>query len=633
MNEIYDEYKIDSKDRIYNLKPIMFILPSNDNELLEEYLELLEIDNLEKTYTYPKMDNPTELMRKEIEEVKPNIIIQIKEKFFDEHMFIRDKEEVTDELKDKIVDSLNEVFVNLHHHDEYSIRDGLNNVESLSELLKSRRQSFCCVSNHGSIGGWLKQYHTCKKNNIKPIFAAELYFNDFRGNEELDDSLNKISEEIDELKNEIKEMTYEGVKVASLKKGELEAQGIDKEEIKIMLLKNKEEKEKEKQRKEEFKKEKEEKKKSLETKKQEFDELKKKIGEQNKENRKNNHLLLIAKNMEGFYNLIRIHNDAQINGFYYYPRVNREAIMKWGKGIIGSSACLAGEISQLLLQDKWEEAKETYNFYKTYLDDFYLELVMIEMEEQVEVNKKIIKLAKEVNGKLICSLDSHYLKREDSETHDIIMLIKTGKTIHDKERNAEEVWQFQVKNLFYRNEESLRTYFEDGFVSKTFDENGKLIVKEIVPKDDIFTEEVFKEALRNTRKIALSVQEITLDASWKLPKIGENSNKELRENAYKGLTNRKLNDKIEYEERLKEELEVICSMGFADYFLVMEKIIKETKAKWGDCSVGIGRGSAGGSLVSYCLELTEIDPIEHCLLFERFLDSSRSGIQACNFED
>jgi len=240
LRKIYEEYII--KDQIIRNKKFLFVIPNKEYDRTH-ILKFLELNEIEVAFTYPKLNNlvkARELIIQEINSCEPEYVLQIDIVFSNEI----DIYEETEEIKQKVQKHIEE-FVNLHHHDEFSIRDGLGTVEGLIELLQSRKQSFCCVTNHGSIGGWIKQYNRCKNANILPIFGAELYFNDFR-----DD---------------------------------------DPEERKL--------------------------------------------------HRKNHHLVAVAKNEEGFYNLIKIHNDAQLNGFYYSPRCNFESIKKWGKGLIGTSAC------------------------------------------------------------------------------------------------------------------------------------------------------------------------------------------------------------------------------------------------------------------------------------------------------
>jgi len=511
LQELYDKYEVN--DRILK-KRILFLLPAKDYDVASA-LEKFKLDPYEVALTYPKLaENPEEFMLMEAQLCGAEIVLQV-------GMNISRKYPTLDSpnISERIQQALGDRFVNLHHHDDFSVRDGLGTVDTLLELLKARKASFCSITNHGSVGGWIKQYSACKTAGVKPLFGLEAYQNEYRGDDR--------------------------------------------------------------------------------------DELKK--------HRSNYHLVLLAKNLEGFYNIIQIHNDAQLKGFYYKPRTTFESLKKWGKGIIGSSACMSGLIPQLLLAGKEEEATAVYERYKEAFDEFYIEITMIEMKEQVELSWKLVQFAKKVGAPLLLTCDSHYLYPEHAETHDILLLIKNRKTIFDKRDNPEEVWQFEVKNLYYRSCEDMFRLFREGFPV-----DGEMVCYE----NDVFTEEVFWEAIENSRKIALSIDNIRLDSSFKLPKLYDNADETLRTKAKEGFAKRGLRGK-QYSERLNFELDVICNLGYADYFLVVDKIIRDAKEEFGEWATGWGRGSAAGSLVSYCLEITDLDPIKYGLLFERFLDYSR----------
>ncbi len=512
LQEFYEENGVDATDQIKTPRRIVLVFPNKDNEI-NPILQRLGIARQEMTWTYPKKrsDGTPLDMTAELQCFSPDVVLNVS-----------DAQSITDDMISKAQSAIKDRYVNLHHHDEYSIRDGLGTVTQLSKILQKRETPFCAVTNHGSVGGWIKQYSTCKKSGLKPIFGCEAYLNDYRGDDP----------------------------------------------------------------------------------------------EERKKFRSNYHLILLAATEEGFYNLIKIHNDAQLNGFYYKPRTNHDSLKKWGKGIIASSACMSGEIPQLLLAGQDEDAVKAYETYKQAFDEFYIELTLIEMKEQVDLCRKLILFAQKVGAPLIITGDSHYLYPEHAETHDILLLIKEGKTVLDKIENPEEVWNFDARNLYYRSGEEMRQLWREGFWTK--DSTPVHYQYE----DDVFTESVFNEALENTRRIALKIEDIKLDSSVKLPKMYEDASSVLRAKASEGFKRRGLRGKT-YSDRFNYEMDVICKMGFADYFLTIHKIIQDTKEKFGEWSTGFGRGSAGGSLVSYCLELTDIDPIKYGLLFERFLDFSR----------
>jgi len=530
LSDFYKAKKIPPEDRILNEKNVLFVVPEKNFDLSPVF-KALNITKFEVSVTYPK---PSVDACEEISLANAKIVLQIDCQLSREYPCINSKDIATVfPWKTKIEEVSADIYVGLHHHDEFSIKDGLGTVDQLINLLKKQRRSFCCITNHGSVGGWIKQYNACKKAGIKALFGLETYTSNYRG---------------------------------------------DDPELK-------------------------------------------------KAHRSANHLILLARNEEGFYNIIKIHNDAQLNGFYYSPRANREALEKWGKGVIASSACLAGELSRLLMDDKLEEAKELWSFFNRVFDRFYVEIQIIELELQREANRRLIRFAQSVGAPLLLTSDSHYLDPEYSETHDVLLCSRQRKTLQEK-REKDDVWSFSVKNLFYRNASEMRKIFENGFREE---ENG---TQHAPFKDDVFTEEIFAEAMGNTLKIARETDVITLDSSIKLPKLYANGKEILRQKVNAGFTKRGLGKKTnrdEYLKRVKYEFGVINKLGWGDYFLVMERILGDTKEKFGEFAIGFGRGSACGSLVSYCLGLTDIDPIEYGLLFERFLDEGRAGVIVCSF--
>lgn len=517
LTELYDKYGIPDGERVERPKDLVFIVPEKGYDV-SRCCQSFGVDPVEVCVTWPKGELP---FHEEAAALEAKFVFQIGCNLTRKFPALAEGALPGPRTQAKVLPLLPDRFVNLHHHDEYSIRDGLGKMEDLADLLERQRRSFCAVANHGSVGGWMRQYSVCKKRGLKAIFGAELYTSEERG-------------------------------------------------------------------------------------------------EGSERSRSANHLLLMAHTEEGFYNIIRIHNDAQLNGFYFTPRANRQAFREWGRGIIGASACQGGEISRLLADDREDDAVEVYEFYKEHLDDFYLELVMVESLEQLEANRRIIQLAQRVGAKLLISVDSHYLVPEHFATHNLLMLIREGKTVADAYDTPEKVWQFEIPNLYYRNYDQLRSLWEDGFVARDAEGNEQAVAY----KDDLFTEDVFEAAVANTREVALQCEPIKLDSDFRLPKLYPNSAQILVDKARAGFREKNLKGQ-RYCERLMFELNVINELGWADYFLIMQRIIEDTVARHGELAVGWGRGSAAGSLVSYCLGLTHLDPIEYGLLFERFLDYSR----------
>lgn len=326
------------------------------------------------------------------------------------------------------------------------------------------------------------------------------------------------------------------------------------------------------------------------------------------------HLVLLVKNETGYENLMKIVSVASIEGFYYKPRIDHDYLREHSEGLIALSACLGGEVQSYLLKENYEKAKDVALLYKDiFKDGFYIELQNHGMEEQQKVNELNIKLSEETGIPLVATNDVHYIKREDSKSHDVLMCIQTAKTIDDPNR---------------------RRYPSDQFYLKSAEEMW-----------DMFS--YIPEALENTVKIA---EECNFEYKFhesKLPRFpleeGQDPYEYLKDTCYKGLIERydvfdslrekELNyeevNKIvdnskeakEYVNRLEYELGVINQMGYVDYFLIVWDFIKFSYDN--GIPTGPGRGSAAGSIVAYTLGITKIDPIKYSLIFERFLNPER----------
>ena len=322
------------------------------------------------------------------------------------------------------------------------------------------------------------------------------------------------------------------------------------------------------------------------------------------------HLVLLAKDNEGYKNLIKLVSLSFIEGFYYKPRIDMELLRKYSKGLIASSACLAGFINRALLAGEYDKAKEIANQYIDIFgkDDFYIELQHNGIREQVVANQRLIKLARELGLKMIATNDAHYIKREDSYSHEVLLCIQTGKKMIDDERMRMGSDEFFIKSP----EEML--------------ENSKNI----------------PEVIDNTVEIANKCNIEFEFGHTILPNFDTPNNENhfdyLRGLCYKGLKKRyfpDINDSddiktLEEEilkrdavlhERIEYELSIINKMGYVDYFLIVWDFIHY--AKENDIPVGPGRGSGAGSLAAYAIEITDIDPIKYNLIFERFLNPER----------
>ncbi len=316
-----------------------------------------------------------------------------------------------------------------------------------------------------------------------------------------------------------------------------------------------------------------------------------------KHDRNDSHsLILLAKNESGYKNLIRIVSDSFVEGFYYKPRVDKELLERFSKGLICLSGGLRGEIASAVLSGDIELAKQAALYYKSLFgkENFYLEIQDHGYENQVKLNKALIQLSKELDIELVATNDVHYTYAEDALAHDVLICIQTGKKVDDVDRMRYESAEFylkspdEMKSLFY-----------------------------YLPK-----------ALENTNKIADMCNLDFEFNEYKLPKFyikDIDKSAYLRELCFKGLDEKygelSTDERKELGENLDYELSVIESMGFVDYFLITWDFIKY--AKENDIPVGPGRGSAAGSLVAYTLDITEVDPVKYDLLFERFLNPER----------
>ena len=305
------------------------------------------------------------------------------------------------------------------------------------------------------------------------------------------------------------------------------------------------------------------------------------------------HLVLLAENNQGYANLMKIVSLGFTDGFYYRPRIDRETLEKYHEGIIATSACLAGEVQRLLVRGFYEEAREAAMWHeKTFgKDHYYLELQDHGMSDQQRINPLLVKMSRETGIGLVCTNDCHYTYAEDAAAHDILLCIQTGKKLADEDRMRYEGGQYYVKSP----EEMARLF------------------------------PYAPEALENTWKIANRCHVEIEFGVTKLPRFdvpeGFTAWEYLNRLCREGLAERYETVTPELEERLNYELDTIRKMGYVDYFLIVRDFIHFARSR--DIMVGPGRGSAAGSLVSYSLGITKLDPIRYSLLFERFLNPER----------
>ncbi len=304
------------------------------------------------------------------------------------------------------------------------------------------------------------------------------------------------------------------------------------------------------------------------------------------------HLVLLAENNKGYSNLMKIVSRGFTEGFYYKPRVDHEVLMEYHEGVIALSACLAGEVPSLLRKGFYEEAKKSALTLSEIFgkDHFYLELQDHGIPEQKIVNQGLLRMHEETGLELVATNDIHYVLAEDQKAHDILLCIQTQKKVTDENRMRYEGGQYYLKS-----EEEMRELFPYA-----------------------------PEAIENTHKIASRCEVQIEFGHYKLPKFdvpsGYTAWEYMQKLCREGLS-RRYGHVEELEERLEYEMNVIHDMGFVDYFLIVWDFIRY--AKENGIAVGPGRGSGAGSIVAYCLGITNIDPIKYNLLFERFLNPER----------
>ena len=305
------------------------------------------------------------------------------------------------------------------------------------------------------------------------------------------------------------------------------------------------------------------------------------------------HLVLLAENDTGYHNLMKIVSKGFVDGFYYKPRVDYEVLETYHEGIIALSACLAGEVQRYLARGMYEEAGKSALHYQEIFGkgNFFLELQDHGIPTQKTVNQGLLRLSRELEMDLVATNDIHYILAEDAKPHDILLCIQTGKKVSDENRMRYEGGQYYCKS-----EEEMRALFPYA-----------------------------QEAIDNTHKIAERCNVEIEFGVTKLPKYevpeGYDSWSYLNKLCQDGMAKRYPDDDGTLQKRLEYELGVIHDMGYVDYFLIVWDFINYAKSN--QIMVGPGRGSAAGSIVSYCLEITDIDPIRYDLLFERFLNPER----------
>ena len=309
---------------------------------------------------------------------------------------------------------------------------------------------------------------------------------------------------------------------------------------------------------------------------------------------KYNHLILLAKDNQGYKNLCKLVSIGFTEGYYYKPRIDAEVIEKYHEGLVCLSGCLAGAVSQALINGQEEKAEEIALWYKKiFKEDYYIEIQNNGIKEQVLINQKLVQLAKKLDIPLVATNDAHYLKKEDAYNHEILLCIQTGKRMSDEDR-----MKFETDELYVKSPEEMSEYFS-----------------------------AFPDAIENTVKIADKCNVEfefghTILPNYDVPPEFATHYDFLKKLCEDGIKNR-YGEKPSEEiiKRAKYELDIIERMGYVDYYLIVWDFIHYAKSN--NIPVGPGRGSGAGSVLAYAIEITDIDPMKYGLLFERFLNPER----------
>ncbi len=313
------------------------------------------------------------------------------------------------------------------------------------------------------------------------------------------------------------------------------------------------------------------------------------------------HLIVLASDMQGYKNLMKLSTLSFLEGFYYKPRIDKEILRKYHEGLIGMSACLHGEIPACILREDMDAAISMAQQYSEIFGEgnFFLEIMENGIPEQKRVNQALIEIGRKLQIPLVATNDCHYLNREDAEAHEVLLCIQTGKTLKDTDR-----MRFSTDQFYFRSPEEMKELFS--YCPEAIENTAKIaercnlsleLGKFYLPTFEVGTDENLDRLLEKKATEGLEVL---------LPKLLRDEKKDLEET---------------YRKRLARELAMIRSMGFSGYFLIVADFIEH--ARQNNIPVGPGRGSAAGSLVAYAIGITKIDPIRYSLFFERFLNPDR----------
>lgn len=560
-------------------------------------------------------------------------------------------------------------FIHLHLHSDFSLKDGIGKPNEYAKKALEIGMPALAITDHGSIGSHPSFFIFCRSINVKPIIGVEMYLQDRRSEvKELEEKKDKIDVKIKMLKQALKHRRPNKEFITKhieyyRKMLELPTANLDD----ILALDYSEIKETINQ--------------ALKT----FQEYETELSTEREKLRRNQHVVLLAKNEVGRKNITKIVSDAARNGFYYKPRTSTEFLIENKEGIIVMSACLAGIINNVMMRhENLDEAKaaglEVAKKYKEIFgDDFAIEIMVIDIDKQRVVNKLLLEIAKELNIRFVVTNDVHYLNLEGAKAQEISLMLGSKDEGGDQVTMKDKKRRLAIKEMLQvigddKSVSTVRRVYND-FISlerfieyKPTNEKSKIEITldniidivtgkakfkhvwEFSTKDFWFKDrhqmidtyidqghheyispEDFVTALNNTLEIAKKVDTWDWDSKEKLPKIDtgdENisSFEYLTSMTREGWTRKAeshwYDENSSYLKRVKYELSVIRRTEMADYFIIVADYIKFAKNNGVTC--GPARGSAAGSLVCFLLDITNVDPLKHELLFERFLSMSRS---------
>jgi len=411
-------------------------------------------------------------------------------------------------------------FVHLHLHTDYSLLDGAIQIKPLSKRIEELKMPACAMTDHGNMYGAISFYNAMKSRGVKPIIGCETYIT--RGNRK---------------------------EKAASAPGE----------------------------------------------------------------KANYHLILLAQNYEGYQNLVRLTSKAYTEGFYYKPRIDKDLLAEHSKGLIALSACMSGVPSAMLAQEKCDEAAKAAIEFEEILGkgNYFLEIQEHGLDAQKRIRKSLVDLSKRTGVPLVATNDAHYLMPDDARAHDVLLCIGSGKTVNDTNR-----LRYSSPNFYVRSADEMWRIFGD--------EIPEVLTRtvEIAERCEL----TLPQNVNHLPQYPIPQSEEGLSADDYFEKVVRNGFERRRQQVLETLASRgELKQPFtDYQTRLSSEIQMIKQMGFAGYFLIVWDFVRYAKDH--SIPVGPGRGSAAGSLVAYCLEITDIDPLQYDLLFERFLNPGRVSL-------